>query len=86
MEKSPYKFETGQVVLIGKTRWNLPKMKDMEGLTGVITRRKWGFRIGNGNGYQIDGGFYFEEECLSLFEEHVELKEITNEEFLNILK
>ena len=86
MRKSPYKFEVGQEVLIGETEWDIPEMKAMAGQTGIITRRTNEHVLGNGNAYKLNGLFYFEEECLSLPEEPVEFKEVTNEEVLNILE
>jgi len=86
MERAPYKFEIGQKVLIGETKWSVPEMKARNGQVDTIIEKGFFEGFGNGNHYKLEGGFYFEEECLSLFEEPIELKEVTNEEVLDILE
>jgi len=86
MERPSYKFNLGDRVIIGDTVWDYPKMKAMEGETGTITNTTFLAGYGNGNQYEINNGFYFEEDCLILEEEAKHVEEITNDEINDILQ
>lgn len=86
VQKYPFKFKVGDRVIIGNTVWVYPKMKAMEGETGTITNITFLAGYGNGNQYEINNGFYFEEDCLTLEEEANPVEEITNDEINDILQ
>lgn len=88
VQKHPFKFKVGDRVIIGDTVWgnDYPKMKDKIGETGTITNTAFLAGFGNGNQYEIDNGFYFEEDCLILEEEAKPVEEITNDEINDILQ
>ena len=84
---NPFKFETGQMVLIGKTKFNDPSMLEMEGQIKPILNRgyiEWK-KSGHENFYRIDD-FFFEEDCLTLAEETVEIDNVTDNEVNDILQ
>ena len=82
MEKPPFKFQVGDEVVIGDTVWSFSGMKSKKGQIGTITRTGYINGFGNGNHYEIDGLYYFEEDCLTLHS----IEKITNDEINNILQ